>query len=99
MTWIVAAGRTAVAPSGGALAGLMPHELAAPVIRAVLQDAGLPPEAVDELILSNALGGGGNPARIAALASCLPISFFLWLKWWLSSVKEENPDEVIAEIA
>ena len=72
MTWIVAARRTAVAPSGGALSGLMPHELAAPVIRAALQDAGLPPEAVDELILSNALGGGGNPARMAALASGLP---------------------------
>ena len=36
---------------------------------------------------------------IAALASCLPISFFLWLKWWLSSVKDEHPDEVIAEQA
>lgn len=70
MTWIVAARRSAVAPSGGALAGLMPHELAAPVIRAALADVGDPE--VDELILSNALGGGGNPARMAALAAGLP---------------------------
>jgi ABC-type nickel/cobalt efflux system permease component RcnA len=36
---------------------------------------------------------------IAALASCLPVAFFVWLNWWLSSVKDENPDQVIAEQA
>ncbi len=36
---------------------------------------------------------------IAALASCLPVAFFVWLNWWLSSVKDENPDEVIAQQA
>lgn len=72
MSYIVAARRTPVAPSGGALAHLMPHELAAPVIRAVLADAGIAPEQVDEVIVSNALGGGGNPARMAALAAGLP---------------------------
>jgi acetyl-CoA C-acetyltransferase len=50
----------------------MAHELAAPVIRAALADAGIGPEAVEEVILSNALGGGGNPARMAALAAGLP---------------------------
>ena len=68
MSWIIAACRSPVAPSGGALAGLMPHELAAPVIRQALADAGVAAHEVDELILSNALGGGGNPARMAALA-------------------------------
>ncbi|MCW1920044.1 thiolase family protein [Rhodobacter sp. KR11] len=72
MTWIIAARRSPVAPSGGALAGLLPHELAAPVIRAALADAGIAPDQVDEVILSNALGGGGNPARMAALAAGLP---------------------------
>lgn len=33
---------------------------------------------------------------ISVAASCLPITFFIWLNWWLSSVKDENPDEVIA---
>ena len=72
MTWIVAARRTAVAPAGGAFRRLAVHELAAPVILACLADAGLGPQDVDEVILSNALGAGGNPARLAALAAGLP---------------------------
>lgn len=69
---IVAARRSAVAPRGGALGRFEIHELAAPVMRACLDDAGLGPEDVDEVILSNALGAGGNPARLAALAAGLP---------------------------
>ncbi len=72
MTWILAGRRTAVAPAGGAFRRLAPHDLAGPVIRACLTDAGLVPEDVDEVILSNALGAGGNPARLAALAAGLP---------------------------
>ncbi len=72
MTWIVAARRTAVMPQGGAFRSLNIHDLAAPVIRACLADAGLQPEDADELILANALGAGGNPARLAALAAGLP---------------------------
>ena len=67
--YIVAAYRTAVAPENGAFARLALHDLAAPVIRACLQNCPIPP---DELILSNALYGGGNPARLAALAAGLP---------------------------
>lgn len=59
-------------PRGGGFRRLAIHELAAPVIGALLGDAGLPPESVDEVILANALGGGGNPARLAALAAGLP---------------------------
>ena len=72
MTWIVAARRTAVVPVNGAFRRLSVHEMAAPVIRTCLTDAGLGPQDVDEVILSNALGGGGNPARLAALAAGLP---------------------------
>lgn len=74
MSVILAAKRTAVVPRGGAFAALELHELAAPVITAVLAAAGLRPEEVGEVIVSNALGGGGNPARVAALAAGLPIS-------------------------
>jgi len=74
MTAILAARRTPVAPRGGAFVALQPHELAAPVICAALADAGLPPEAVGEVIAANALGAGGNPARVAALAAGLPES-------------------------
>lgn len=72
MTWIIAARRTPVAPLNGAFARLAVHELAAPVIRACLADAGVSPQDVNEVILANALGGGGNPARLAALAAGLP---------------------------
>ena len=72
MSWIIAARRTAVAPAGGAFRRLSLHDLAAPVIRACLADAGLDPQDVDEVILANALGAGGNPARLAALAAGLP---------------------------
>jgi acetyl-CoA C-acetyltransferase len=69
---IIAARRSPIAPRNGALSHLQPHELSTPVLRALLDDCGLGPESVDELILSNALGAGGNPARIAALAAGLP---------------------------
>ena len=70
--FVVAARRTAVVPRGGAFAALSIESLAAPVLRAVLADAGIPEDAVDEVIVSNALGAGGNPARRVALAAGLP---------------------------
>ncbi|MFN3282058.1 MAG: thiolase family protein, partial [Tabrizicola sp.] len=72
MARLIAARRTAVVPRGGAFARLRIEDLAAPVLRACLADAGIGPEEVDEVILSNALGAGGNPARRAALAAGLP---------------------------
>ncbi|WP_430514046.1 thiolase family protein [Pannonibacter phragmitetus] len=69
---IVAARRSPVAPRGGVLARLDLAQLGAPVLRAALMDARVPVEAVDEVILGNALGAGGNPARLVALAAGLP---------------------------
>ncbi len=70
--FIVAARRTPVAPRNGAFAGLEAWELAAATIGAVLADSGLQAARIDEVILGNALAGGGNPARLAALAAGLP---------------------------
>ena len=64
--------RSAVAPHGGAFGALQPHEIAAPVLRAMLARAGVDPQAVDAVVVGNALGAGGNPARMIALASGLP---------------------------
>ncbi len=64
--------RSPVAPRGGALACFALHDLGAPVLQAAIAAAGLTPEAVDEVIIGNALGGGGNPARMTALAAGLP---------------------------
>ena len=69
---ITAARRSPVVPRGGALSRLDIHQLGAPVVRACLADAGLEPGNVDEVIVSNALGAGGNPARLVALAAGLP---------------------------
>ena len=69
---LLAGCRTPVAPRHGALRHHTPHTLAAPLVRHLLQTVGLPPEAVDTLILGNALGAGGNPARMTALAAGLP---------------------------
>ena len=69
-TFIVAARRTAIGRIGGLHRRRRIEELAAPVIRAALEDAGIVPTDVGELIAGNA-SAGGNPARIIALAAGL----------------------------
>jgi acetyl-CoA C-acetyltransferase len=66
---VVAARRTPIGNAGGALRGCAVDELAAPVLRAVLDDAGL--TTVDDVLLGNVFGPGGNPARVAALRAGL----------------------------
>lgn len=69
---ILAARRTAVVPRGGAFREVEAYALAAALVAPVLADAGVAPGEVDEVILGNALSGGGNVARVAALAAGLP---------------------------
>ncbi len=64
--------RSAVVPYGGTFKGLRPHEIAAPVVQAVLHRAGVKPQMVDAIVVGNAMGAGGNPARMVALAAQLP---------------------------
>jgi acetyl-CoA C-acetyltransferase len=65
---IVCAGRrTPIGRVGGALAHVPVERLAAPVLRAVLDGLGARPTDVDDVILGNAAGPGGNPARVASL--------------------------------
>lgn len=70
--YLVAARRTAVAPRNGAFKTVEADELGEAPIRAVLSDTGIAPEAIDDMIFGNALYGGGNPARLAALRAGLP---------------------------
>lgn len=74
MAVILAARRSAVCPKGGGFAALSIEDLGAPVLRAALADAGIAPDRVDEVIVSNALGAGGNPARRVALAAGLRLA-------------------------
>ncbi|OBY93400.1 acetyl-CoA acetyltransferase [Pseudomonas sp. AU11447] len=71
---IVAATRTAIGSFQGSLATLPAHELGAAVIRSLLQQTGLDPARVDEVILGQTLtaGAGQNPARQASIAAGLP---------------------------
>ncbi|SEJ16293.1 acetyl-CoA C-acetyltransferase [Azotobacter beijerinckii] len=71
---IVAATRTAIGAFQGALANIPATELGATVIRALLEQTGLDPAQVDEVILGQVLtaGSGQNPARQAALRAGLP---------------------------
>lgn len=64
---IVAAARTPIGTAGGALADLVAHDLAAPVLASVYADLGL----LDEVFLGNCMGPGGNVARVACLAAGL----------------------------
>lgn len=69
--YIVAARRTAIGRVGGLHRNRRIEELCAPLIGVALQDSGLEPAQVDELIVGNATQGG-NPARLIALAAGLP---------------------------
>jgi acetyl-CoA acyltransferase len=70
--------RTPFGKFGGALAGVRPDDLAATVVRAILdRSPRLAPEAVDEVILGDANGAGEdnrNVGRMAALLAGLPVS-------------------------
>lgn len=72
--YLVAARRTPVLRAGRQFAALRPEQLAAPVINALLEDAGLDGQVVDHVLLGSAAGPGGNLARISTLASRLPAS-------------------------
>jgi acetyl-CoA C-acetyltransferase len=73
---IVSAVRTALGNFSGSLKNVPATELGATVIKGALEQAGIKPEQVDEVILGNVLqaGLGQNPARQAAIAAGIPDS-------------------------
>ena len=68
---VIAWARSPVAPVGGALSQLQAHELGTPLVQALLARTAVPAAAIDAVVLGNALGAGGNPARMLALAAGL----------------------------
>jgi acetyl-CoA C-acetyltransferase len=68
--------RTPVGRFGGVLKDLPAQELAAIVIRALVERTGLPPERIDDVVLGNASPSGEAPAigRVAALDAGLPVT-------------------------
>ncbi|WP_426246937.1 thiolase family protein [Nocardioides sp. LHG3406-4] len=71
---IVAAARTPIGTAGHALKEFTVERLAAPVLISLLPRAGLDAADVDEVLLGNCMGPGGNVARLSALAAGLPPS-------------------------
>jgi acetyl-CoA C-acetyltransferase len=71
---IASAVRTPIGAFNGGLSEVSAPKLGAVVIREALTRAGVPPEAVDEVIFGNVLqaGLGMNPARQAAMAAGVP---------------------------
>ena len=74
--WIVAAVRTPIGRYGGALASVRPDDLAALVVGAVVERAGIEPSLVEDVILGCANQAGEdnrNVARMASLIAGLPV--------------------------
>jgi 3-oxoadipyl-CoA thiolase len=74
--WIIDAVRTPIGRYGGALASVRPDDLAAIVIRAVVERTGIDPAVVEDVILGCANQAGEdnrNVARMAALLAGLPV--------------------------
>lgn len=70
---VVAARRTAVATVGRGFRDATVDELAAPVLQALLADLGPRRPQVDDVVLGNCTGPGGDVARIAALRAGLGV--------------------------
>ncbi|HET8950902.1 MAG TPA: beta-ketoacyl synthase N-terminal-like domain-containing protein, partial [Solirubrobacteraceae bacterium] len=70
---IVAARRTAIGTAGRGFAGHTVEALAAPVLAAVAEAVGPSGLAIDDVVLGNCMGPGGDVARVAALRAGLGV--------------------------
>lgn len=71
---IISALRTPICRANGLLRQFRAHELLAPVLTALLAETGVAPSEVADVVIGNAVGGGGNVARLAALEAGLPVT-------------------------
>lgn len=71
---MVMAKRTPIGKIGGQFSTLEPEQLLAPVIRHIVSESQVPPEWIDDVIIGNVVGPGGNIARVAALEAGLPVT-------------------------
>ncbi|MDN5574253.1 MAG: acetyl-CoA C-acyltransferase, partial [Micrococcales bacterium] len=66
--------RTPLTRAGTALADVPVHRLLAPILQRLVTETGLAPESVADVVMGNAVGAGGNLARLSALEAGLPLS-------------------------
>jgi 3-oxoadipyl-CoA thiolase len=74
--WVIDAVRTPIGRYGGALAGVRPDDLAAVVLRALVERSGIAPASIDDVYLGAANQSGEdnrNVARMAVLLAGFPV--------------------------
>lgn len=71
---IVMAKRTPIGKIGGQFSTLEPEKLLAPLIKEIMQVTQLPKNLIDDVIIGNVVGPGGNIARLSALEADLPFT-------------------------
>lgn len=71
---IVMAKRTPIGRLGGMFSSLEPEALLAPLIQRVIEETKIPMDIIDDVIIGNVVGPGGNIARVAALEAGLPMT-------------------------
>ncbi|WP_028783928.1 thiolase family protein [Thalassobacillus devorans] len=69
---IVKAKRTPVGKAGGVLSHIPPEELMRPLFENLVTD--IDPEEIDDVILGNVVGPGGNIARLSLLTAGMPVT-------------------------
>ncbi|WP_164507100.1 thiolase family protein, partial [Agrilactobacillus yilanensis] len=72
--YIVAGARLLIGKYGGQLAAVEPEQLGAYLLKKLLKQNHFSGAAIDEVIVGNVIGGGGNVGRRIALASALPVT-------------------------
>ena len=73
--YITHAKRTAIGTFLGGISGIAAPKLGAFVLKAILEESGIDPEVIDEVILGQVIAGGSgqNPARQTVVGAGLPI--------------------------
>ncbi len=71
---IVWAKRTPIGKCGGSLKDIRPEILAATLMKALVKETNIAPIEIDDVILGNTVGQGGNLARLSALTAGLPVT-------------------------
>ncbi|WP_454191406.1 thiolase family protein [Paenibacillus sp. Marseille-Q7038] len=71
---VVMAKRTPIGKMGGIFSELEPESLLAPLIEHIVSATNLQGDHIDDVIIGNVVGPGGNIARVAALEAGLPVT-------------------------
>lgn len=70
--FLIGGTRTPIGKTGGILKNFLPEQLAAPVMNDVIKRFGISPAEIDLVFLGNAVGPGGNIARVSILEAGWP---------------------------